>query len=183
MNTWVAQLEEHVEAFGTFATNVAAWDQVVVRNGDKIRELHDRVVDAGATQSELDADLDQLVAGQKDMKRYLDSLEGEVDALFAKEEGRMGPADVERAKAYQIAGDVKSQLNQMEATLTDLVQRINKRNDSAMGGVMGQITEVLNAHFNSLQYIDATASALKRSIEDVSRGVESKALDLERMRR
>lgn len=96
------------------------------------------------------------------------------------------PGDIERETMHKLSVEVMEELDAMALTIRDLVQDLNKGRDGSGigdggGDVVSQIIAVLNAHLDSLMYLDESSSALQKRLTDVSRAVEVISRDSERM--
>lgn len=84
--------------------------------------------------------------------------------------------DVERESMHQLSVEVMEELDAMALTIRDLVGELNKGRDGGSGDgssdIVGQIISVLNAHLDSLMYLDESSSTLQKRLTDVSRAVE-----------
>lgn len=90
--------------------------------------------------------------------------------------GARVPGEVERESMHRLAADVMEELDAIALTVRDLVSELNKGRDGASpnGGadIVAQIIAVLNAHLDSLMYLDESSSALQKRLTDVSRAVD-----------
>lgn len=64
---------------------------------------------------------------------------------------------------------VNSQLDQMQNKLTALVNRINESQPDEPDNVVSKITEVLNGHLVSLQWIEHTCGDLNSKISQIEK--------------
>lgn len=101
--------------------------------------------------------------------------------------GNRVPADVERESMHRLSAEVMEELDAMALTIRDLVSELNKGRDgggdgsSGSGGdIVGQIIAVLNAHLDSLMYLDESSGSLQKRLTDVSRAVEVISRDADR---
>lgn len=91
--------------------------------------------------------------------------------------------DVEREGMHQLSVEVMEELDAMALTIRDLVGELNKGSDGSGDGsndIVGQIISVLNAHLDSLMYLDESSGSLQKRLTDVSRAVEMISRDTDR---
>ncbi|PIK48171.1 putative peroxisomal leader peptide-processing protease-like [Apostichopus japonicus] len=127
----------------------------------------------------LSHELDYVVAQQRELEDMLIPLEESVrnteGATYTQH------TDLERERTYQMAETVDSQLKRMVQDLKEIIEHMNTVNtprDST--DPLAQIAKILNAHMNSLQWIDQTTNSLQGKVEDVSRIYELVKRDQER---
>lgn len=68
-----------------------------------------------------------------------------------------------------MAEAVNAQLDQMQSTLSMLVNKINESHPDEPDNVVGKITEVLNSHLVSLQWIEHTCGDLNSKLSQVEK--------------
>jgi len=183
INDWSNELEENVRVFTKQAVDVSKWDQSIMENGDKVYKLHTEVKRVQVSQKELEQNLEIISTQQNELSSLLDSLESEVDGIVADSD--LTPTDIEREKGYQMAEDINAQLDQMATTLKDLVSKLNlsqEKNGDGENPVF-QIVKILNAHLNSLQWIDQNSSYLQSKLQEVSRIFATQKAETERIQK
>jgi nuclear pore complex protein Nup62 len=136
-----------------------------------------------AAQNELNSNLELIFGQQKDLESVLVQLEGEVEKLSLTAD--FTPQDRERERGYQMAEQMNGQLDHMSNTLKDLVRRLNdaQSNGDNASDPVSQIVQILNAHLNSLQWIEQNAAVVQQRIQDVQRTFNAAQGDHERMYR
>ena len=79
-------------------------------------------------------------------------------------------SDVERERTYRLAEAIDAQLHRMAEDLREIVEKLNGRNtaDGEEDPVV-QISLLLEAHADALQWVDRTTAAVQRQAEDVAR--------------
>lgn len=179
INKWTVDLEEQEKIFLQQAAEVNNWDKILIQNGEKITSLHNDMEKVKADQKRLSHELDYVVAQQRELEDMLVQLEESVKtsdgAMYTQH------TDLERDRTYQMAETIDSQLKRMVQDLKEIIEHMNTSNtprDST--DPMTQIAKILNAHMNSLQWIDQSTSALQAKVEDVSRIYDLVKRDQER---
>lgn len=99
---WAADLQKYQKEFQTQAAQVAAWDQALVQNSDKISKLFGKTFQAERDASEVENQLRLMEDQQDELDGFLERYEREVDELLEKnniksQEGLRGP-DQERER-------------------------------------------------------------------------------------
>lgn len=174
---------------------VSKWDRAIVSNEDKIHSLHRDAQSVQIAHKELSDNLDVILSQQNELHSLLDALQADVERKIGSsptKSGTSGPTagdtklrgDVERESMHRLSIEVMEELDAMALTIRDLVMELNKGSESTgdrTGDTVSQIISVLNAHLDSLQYLDETSSALHRRLTDVQRACEVATRETERM--
>ncbi|XP_057574359.1 nucleoporin-62 C-terminal-like protein isoform X4 [Hippopotamus amphibius kiboko] len=171
VNKWNLELEDQEKHFLHQATQVNAWDHTLIENGEKITALHGEVEKVKLDQKRLEQELDFILSQQKELEDLLTSLEE-----YVKDQSRSvyaQYADEEREKTYKLAENVDAQLKRMAQDLKDVIDYLNTFESPAdTTDPLQQICKILNAHMNSLQWINQTSGMLQRKVEEVTQVFE-----------
>uniref|UniRef100_A0A8C8X4A3 Nuclear pore glycoprotein p62 n=1 Tax=Panthera leo TaxID=9689 RepID=A0A8C8X4A3_PANLE len=166
-------------AAATTATQVNAWDRTLIENGEKITTLHREVEKVKLDQKRLDQELDFILSQQKELEDLLSPLEESV-----KEQSGtvyLQHADEEREKTYKLAENIDAQLKRMAQDLKDIIEHLNTSGGPAdTSDPLQQICKILNAHMDSLQWIDQNSALLQRKVEEVTKVCEGRRKEQER---
>merc|ERR1712098_377269 len=176
INKWTLELEDLEKVFINQATQVNAWDQLLLKNGEKIISLHESVAAVRLDQQRLEHELDFVAAQQSELEEILKPLEASLV--------NSGPVDSERERIYALAENLDGQLARMGEDLKEVISHLNtstKAHDSK--DPIYQIGKILNAHMDSLQWIDSNAQGVERKLQEVSRLAELHRNDSERLQR
>lgn len=94
-----------------------------------------------------------------------------------------GPTDAERERTYQLAETLDAQLQRMSGDLREVIDHLNTANKSAGDDddPVVQIARVLNAHMDSLQWIDSASGQVQRKLEDLAKLQEMRRRENERV--
>ena len=95
INKWTLELEDLEKVFLNQATQVNAWDQLLIKNGEKIISLHESVAAVKLDQQRLDHELDFVSAQQGELEEMLKPLEASLAST--------GPVDSERERIYAVS--------------------------------------------------------------------------------
>ncbi|XP_030613847.1 nucleoporin 62 like isoform X2 [Archocentrus centrarchus] len=168
INKWSLELEDQERHFLQQATQVNAWDRMLVENGEKITSLHKEMEKVKLDQRRLNQELDFILSQQKELEDLLCPLEESV-----KEQSGtiyMQNADEERERTYKLAENVDAQLKRMSQDLKEIIEHLNTSSGPAdTSDPLQQICKILNAHMDSLQWIDQNSVLLQRRVEEVSK--------------
>uniref|UniRef100_A0A4W5LNE2 Nuclear pore glycoprotein p62 n=1 Tax=Hucho hucho TaxID=62062 RepID=A0A4W5LNE2_9TELE len=179
INKWSLELEDQERHFLQQATQVNAWDRTLVENGEKITSLHREMEKVKLDQRRLDQELDFILSQQKELEDLLSPLEESV-----KEQSGtiyMQNADEERERTYKLAENVDAQLKRMSQDLKEIIEHLNTSSGPADNtDPLQQICKILNAHMDSLQWIDQNSVLLQRRVEDVSKLCDSRRKEQEK---
>nr|BAE40127.1 unnamed protein product [Mus musculus] len=179
INKWSLELEDQERHFLQQATQVNAWDRTLIENGEKITSLHREVEKVKLDQKRLDQELDFILSQQKELEDLLSPLEESV-----KEQSGtiyLQHADEEREKTYKLAENIDAQLKRMAQDLKDIIEHLNMAGGPAdTSDPLQQICKILNAHMDSLQWVDQSSAMLQRRVEEASRVCEGRRKEQER---
>uniref|UniRef100_A0A8C0V3U0 Nuclear pore glycoprotein p62 n=1 Tax=Cyanistes caeruleus TaxID=156563 RepID=A0A8C0V3U0_CYACU len=179
INKWSLELEDQEKHFLHQATQVNAWDRMLIENGEKITSLHREVEKVKVDQKRLDQELDFILSQQKELEDLLTPLEESV-----KEQSGtiyLQHADEERERTYKLAENIDAQLKRMAQDLKDITEHLNTtRGPADTSDPLQQICKILNAHMDSLQWIDQNSAVLQRKVEEVTKVCESRRKEQER---
>ncbi|XP_012284197.1 nuclear pore glycoprotein p62 [Orussus abietinus] len=160
INKWTLELEEQEKAFVNQATQVNAWDKLLIANGEKIVSLNQEVERVKLEQQQLEHELDYVVGQQKELQDCLVPLEKELASLSV--------SDPEREYTYRLAENLDTQLKQMSEDLKEIIEHLNEANRSQdASDPIVQIGKILNAHMNSLQWLDQRTTLLTQKIQQI----------------
>lgn len=179
INKWSSELEDQERHFLQQATQVNAWDRMLVENGEKITALHKDMEKVKLDQRRLDQELDFILSQQKELEDLLSPLEESV-----KEQSGtiyMQNADEERERTYKLAENVDAQLKRMSQDLKEIIEHLNTSSGPAdTADPLQQICKILNAHMDSLQWVEQNSVLLQRRVEEVSKLCESRSKEQEK---
>ncbi|GMH51709.1 hypothetical protein TrRE_jg12998, partial [Triparma retinervis] len=164
INSWSSALEKDASNFASEAKRVAAWDSVLRDSTRSISELTDNVSRLLLQQNEVDRTLGNVSSYQEELCHSLGNLEAEVDGMFAGQGGEQPQdADIQREQAYQRVIDVSVRLRGIQSSVDGVVGDLNAAQEKTNGeGSLGQIVAILNAHYETLNRLEAST----RDIED-----------------
>ncbi|KAK3594059.1 hypothetical protein CHS0354_040823 [Potamilus streckersoni] len=179
INKWMLDLEEQERVFLQQATQVNAWDTLLVENGEKILSLNQDMERVKIDQQKLDHELDFIHSQQRELEDLLVPLEKSVEQLPSS--SFQPHADLERENTYQLAENIDAQLKRMLQDLKEIIDHLNTSNSGQDNqDPIQQITKILNAHMDSLQWIDSNSALLSRRVEEISKQMETQRKEQER---
>ena len=95
INKWTLELEDLEQGFINQATQVNAWDQLLIKNADKIIGLNEKVSSVRLDQQRLEHELDFVAGQQSELEEILKPLEASLS--------NAGHIDTEREKIYSVS--------------------------------------------------------------------------------
>lgn len=166
-------MEEQEKLFLNQATQVNAWDRLLVNNGEKITKLNDVVERVRLDQQRLDNELNFICSQQRELEELVSPLEAA--ACRAPSLSVQQHADLEREHTYGLAENVDAQLRRIAEDMRAMVEAVNAASSSRgdSGDPVVQVGRILSAHMDSLQWIDHNSQLLQRRLDDTSRTMES----------
>ncbi|TGJ88047.1 hypothetical protein E0Z10_g746 [Xylaria hypoxylon] len=172
LNRWATDLSKYQKEYKEQASQVAAWDRLLVENGDKIQKLYLNTFEAEKASREVERHLVAVESQQEELESWLDKYESEVDTLFSKQVGpgeQLAGPDQERERTYKLAEKITERLDEMGRDLTTMIKEINDISGTVSKGSkpddpLSQIVRVLNGHLTQLQWIDTNAAALQAKV-------------------
>ncbi|XP_075908019.1 nuclear pore glycoprotein p62 isoform X2 [Petromyzon marinus] len=178
LNKWGSELEEQEKHFLHQATQVNAWDRTLIENGDMITSLHKDVEKVKLDQKRLDQELDFILSQQRELEDLLvpleDSVKEQTGTIY------MQHADEERQHTYKLAENIDAQLKRMAQDLKEIIEHINTSSSSHNStDPLQQICKILNAHMDSLQWIDQNTVFLQKKVDEVAKQFETQRKEQE----
>ncbi|XP_065168999.1 nuclear pore glycoprotein p62 [Atheta coriaria] len=162
INKWTIDLEEQGKLFSNQAKQLNAWDRLLVSNGEKVLSLNSGIERVKQQQQQLDQELDFVLAQQKELEDLIKPLEKELNEIPL--------TDVDRVHTYQLAENMDTQLKQMSEDLKEIIEQLNESNKTQENSnPITQIRKILNAHMDSLQWIDRHTSKITGHLDQISK--------------
>lgn len=187
---WNDELETLVGAFERQAVEIAQWDKKIVHNGEHIIALNERANKLEAFQKEIDQSLGYVIAQQTELEGLLDGIDKELPGLQqAVTGGKLGAVDVERDRMYESAESVQTQVIDVANQLSKMIYEINTAASSEPpsanaadkdGQSLVEITQILNAHLDALQWIDRKVDELRQASVTVKNQASKASSEMER---
>ncbi|KAI6003858.1 Nsp1-like C-terminal region-domain-containing protein [Pisolithus albus] len=189
VNKWSSELENQVREFNKFAAEVAVWDRALMENGNNLAALYSHVVAVEREQTDIEQTLDHIEQQQRDLSTTLDAYERSTEEILGTQGGSLrsldtGPADTERDKNYVLATELHAHLDDLSTSLTQMIDSVNTLSLSATNNIsphsgddpMIQISQILNSHLESLQWIDGAVREVEGKVTEVERRVRDAGL-------
>ncbi|XP_016969952.1 nuclear pore glycoprotein p62 [Drosophila rhopaloa] len=171
INKWTLEFEEQEKVFTEQATQINAWDKLLISNNQKIVELNDAVKKVKTDQQVLDQELEFIATQQKELEDSLAPLE--------KEFVNLPRVDMERSQTYLMVENLDTQLKQMSEDLKEIIDNLNEANKGQdTSDPIIQIGKILNAHMSSLQWIESQSSNICKKLDDIGKIQDSQKRDI-----
>lgn len=173
INKWNLALEEQEKLFTNQATQVNAWDKLLIENGDKIVSLNDAVEKIKAEQNTLEQELEFISAQHSELEEFITPLQNDL--------AKISQIDMERSQIYLIAENLDTQLKQMSEDLKEVIEHLNEANKAQdPNDPIVQIGRILNAHMGSLQWIESSVVRIGAKLDETTKIHENLKRDNER---
>lgn len=166
INKWTIDLEEQGKFFINQAKQLNAWDTLLISNGEKILNLNTSIERVKQQQVQLDQELDFVLAQQKELEELIMPLEKELTEIPV--------TDIDRNQMYQFSEIIDSQLKQLSEDLKEIIEHINEstKNEETSNPIT-QVARILNAHMNSLQWIDQNTMQISSQLDQLAKMQEA----------
>lgn len=176
INTWMNDLDTQEKEFLDQACQLNALDRLMIDNGEKIVDLNTEVDRLKNEQNKLEQELDFITGQQSYLEQSIKKLETGIEQMPAitKQYG-----DEERVQTYQLLLTIDNQLNTMSTDLKDIIKRLNATNVNLNDPAV-QISKILNAHMDSLSYIEENTSAIQNQVDQLTKGISDKIKETEK---
>lgn len=175
VNKWMSDLDSQEKDFLNQATQLNALDKLMVENGDKIVDLSGEVDRLNSEQDQLDQELNFLYSQQTDLEGSIKKLEQSIEGMPTIPQQH---CDTSRIEMYKLLIEVDNQLRSQSGDLKDVIKRLNCTNINLNDPVM-QINKILNAHMDSLNWIEENTSLIQNQVENVSKTVNDRLRESE----
>ncbi|XP_037948072.1 nuclear pore glycoprotein p62 [Teleopsis dalmanni] len=173
INKWTLELEDQEKVFMDQATQINAWDKILISNNQKIVDLNDAVQKVKQDQATLEQELEFISTQHKELEESIVPLQ--------KEFMKIPQVDVERSQTYLLVENLDTQLKQMSEDLKEIVDNLNETNKGMDNtDPLTQIGKILNAHMTSLQWIETSTENLGKELDGISKMHETVKRDSER---
>lgn len=175
VNKWMSDLDSQEKDFLNQATQLNALDKLMVENGEKIVDLSGEVDRLNSEQDQLDQELNFLYSQQSDLEGSIKKLEQSIEGMPTIPQQH---CDTSRIEMYKLLIEVDNQLRSQSGDLKDVIKRLNCTNINLNDPVM-QINKILNAHMDSLNWIEENTGAIQNQVENVSKTVNDRLRESE----
>ncbi|KAH8309550.1 nuclear pore glycoprotein p62 [Drosophila kikkawai] len=173
INKWTLEFEEQEKVFTEQATQINAWDKLLISNNQKIVELNDAVKKVKTDQQVLDQELEFIATQHKELEESLAPLE--------KEFINLPRVDMERSQTYLMVENLDTQLKQMSEDLKEIIDNLNETNKGQdTTDPIIQIGKIVNAHMSSLQWIESQSSNITKKLDEIGKIHDSQKRDVYR---
>ncbi|KAI3651770.1 hypothetical protein MP228_003073 [Amoeboaphelidium protococcarum] len=197
LSEWQRTLYESSKTFHQRAQEISQLDAQLVNVTNQISKVVMESEQSNQKQQELIQGLDFIETQQNALDKELDRFEEKLVQLVEKTSQHQGSAvqgrvaqfklpnghivnaDTAREKTYTTAENLSQDLFVINQQIEDAVSMLNKvyasgsgtsEDDTGSGqDVIGVVTKVLNKHYNSLQWIDATVGQLNDKLSKLKK--------------
>ncbi|KAK9512531.1 hypothetical protein O3M35_000934 [Rhynocoris fuscipes] len=161
VNKLIGKLTDNEEEFTKIARELNEWDKAINDNYEKLLFLTETVKTVKSAQIKLSYDLDFIAIEHKDFESIIASCEKEVE--------NYNFSHPSRHDVYQKAVNVDIQVRRMCEELREVIEHLNERlKFSESDDPVMQIGRVLNAHMESLKWVDENTTQIHDYINYLS---------------
>lgn len=179
VNKWSRELQDQEKVFMQQSQLVGQWDTMLQCNSEKIITLHEEVERVKNEQQKLDNELDLIGTQQQELEEVL----SQIETSLTQQPSLLNPQhpDIERSHTYGMVERIDSQLRRMGQDLKNVIEQMNsaasaqEENDETT-----KIVKILNAHTDTLNWIDRNTARVQQKMEEVSSLTEKHRLEHER---
>jgi nuclear pore complex protein Nup62 len=170
LNKFQKELEKDAVSYLDQAKRVCEYDAVLRDSQRDLSHLTSQTQRLLLEQEQVEQTCLGIAAFQDQLEQTLSGVEQHVDELFTSQ-SHLAPvdADVQRERAYQLAGTIDHRLEQVAESLQTTLGQLTSANSSAFSGETGQIVTILNQHQDGLVRLEAAARKLELDVKHVGR--------------
>lgn len=182
INKWTNELEQQERLFIDQATHVNGWNKLLIDNSHKIMELHGEFEKMQCDQERLNQDLDFIKTQQQELEDLIRPLEETLRQQSASHVPSIhtNHADLEREKTYGLVANIDGQLKHMCGDMREIIDHVNATTlPTDNTNPINQISKILSAHMDSLQWLDSNSNSLERKLDDLSKQVNDRKQEQE----
>lgn len=175
INKWMNDLDSQEKDFLNQATQLNALDKLMMENGDKIVDLSSEVDCLSTEQEQLEQELNFLFTQQSDLEESIKKLEDNIEQMPQIPQQH---CDTSRIEMYKLLIEVDNQLRSQSGDLRDIIKRLNSTNVTLNDPIM-QINKILNAHMDSLNWIEENTSLIQNQAENLTKTIDERMRESE----
>lgn len=171
----MGDLDSQEKDFLNQATQLNALDKLMIENGDKIIDINHEVTRLNNEQDQLEQELNFVFSQQSDLEQAIKKLELGIE--------QMPPipsqtTDTSRIEMYKLLIEVDNQLKTTSIDLKEIIKRLNESNVNLNDPVV-QISKILNAHMDSLNWIEENTSSIQSQVDKLSKSLDDRYKEYE----
>ena len=183
---WNEELENQVQEFQRQAVSLSEWDKKILSNAERVGKLNVRVSEIEQLQRELEQGVNYISTQQAELENLLDGIDRELPKMISAlgKTPQVG-ADADRSKTFDLAENLQIQLNDASSQLSRLVNHLNTKSKSnpipPENTVTPNVAQILNNHFETLNWIEEQVTLLQRSTIETQKMSERANSEHERL--
>ena len=176
-------MENQISEFGRQAASLKEWDRKILKNAERVGLLNSRVTEMETSQRNLDQGITYVTAQQAELESLLDAIDRELPKMVsALGKTPLVGSDADRSKTFDLAEQLQVQLNDTSSQLSRLVNQVNTvSNPKSSDNVTCNVAQILNNHFETLQWIEEQIGSLQRSAIETQKLSERANAEHERL--
>mmetsp|Transcript_9999 Transcript_9999/g.8948 ORF Transcript_9999/g.8948 Transcript_9999/m.8948 type:complete len:409 (+) Transcript_9999:22-1248(+) len=173
IKAWESEITQEIELFDKQNYKIGLWDDQIRENEKTLNSLTDEVHKLIYYQNQAKSICDGIDEYQKELNDKLNNLSILLDKEIIDQQSiEANSEDYERDAMYKLTNDLFAQINQIElnlSTLSDKNATITPLKDGY--STVNTISEVLNAHENSLLSISLKTRELTNNISSIKQNL------------
>ena len=177
-------METQVNEFGRQAAGLKEWDKKILKNAERVGQLNTRVTEMENAQRNLEQGITYVTAQQAELESLLDAIDRELPKMTAAlGKTPLVGSDADRSKTFDLAEQLQIQLNDTSSQLSRLVNQVNTVSNpkSETDNPTCNIAQILNNHFETLQWIEDQVSSLQKAAIETQKMSERANAEHERL--
>ncbi|KAF8759560.1 Nsp1-like C-terminal region [Rhizoctonia solani] len=174
VNKWQEELETQTKVFKRTAQEIEVWDRALIENSVQISNLYSAVQAAEAAQQGIDGTLENIEEQQKSVAAALDGYEQEMKKIYGSDSlgVDVGPADGQREKKCLChCRFARGSIRRPRSGLSTMIDSVNDLTSGPSAQTkddpVAQISAILNAHLESLQWIDGAVRDAEDRVKEI----------------
>ena len=189
LTTWNEELENQVQEFQRQSVDLKEWDRKILSNAERVGKLNCRVSEMEQLQKGLEQGVNYVTMQQAELESLLDSIDRELPKMVgALTKSPLVGSDADRSKTFDLAESLQIQLNDVSSQLSRLVNHVNTSSNpktsstsSAPVNPTTNVAQILNNHFETLQWIEEQVTILQKGTLETQRLCERANAEHERL--
>lgn len=183
---WNEELENQVHEFQRQSVALLEWDKKILKNAERVGKLNVRVSEMEQLHKELEQGVSFVTTQQAELESLLDGIDSELPKMVAAlgKTPQVG-ADADRAKTFELAETLQIQLNEISSQMTRMVNQVNTTSNpkttSGDSQSTSNVAQILNNHFETLQWIEEQVASLQKGTLETQKLSERATAEHERL--
>ena len=178
LRTWNEELDSHVQGFMTQASQIKHWDNILLKNSEKVLSLQNDINSLVESQTTLNMDIDKIRGHQNQLVSIIEDLEKNLANINVDNNNNNNKSDDNginsnipglnnRNEVYKMAERIDENLQALNNRLGTKIEELNKEQTIDDNNPLAPVIEILNCHMQSLNWIDRKTQELGETAEQI----------------